>query len=210
MFDLSICLPCNGRPERTLRILEQIKKQNINKWELFAIGDCCSFFQTFIDNGYLEQYKLDIESKGNKFIYQNLDRNYGGYGYFIRNKVKNEATGKYLIYIDNDDYILENHFNNYLSEIKDTDLDMVYFDSYVEPLNEFRISELSIGKIGHSEIIVKTSFLQKMPDHIPDYEHDWVLINNIIKNNAKIKKTERSEVTYIVKSIYAIREKNID
>jgi hypothetical protein len=210
MYSLSICLPCNGRPERTLRILDQIKKQTINNWELFAIGDCCSFFQTFIDNGYLEAFKKDVESKGNKVIYQNLDRNYGGYGYYIRNHVKNVATGKYLIYVDNDDFILENHFSNYLSEIENTDYDMVYFDSYVEPLNEFRITELNIGKIGHSEIILKTSFLRNIKDHTPDYEHDWVLINNIIKAGAKIKKIEKKEITYIVKSIYAIRESGID
>jgi hypothetical protein len=207
---LSICLPCNGRPKRTLRILEQIKNQNINGWELFVIGDKCSYFQQLIDNGYLNNYKLEQEQRGNKVIFHNLDTHYGGYGYHIRNIVKHQANGKYLIYIDNDDCILENHFQNYLLEIERTDFDLVYFNSYVEPLNDVRQSSLSIGNIGHSEIIVRTEFLKNVQDHIPEYEHDWVFINNIIKNNAKIKKAENKEATYIVKSIFAIREQNID
>ncbi len=207
---LSICLPCNGRPKRTLRILEQIKNQNINGWELFVIGDKCSYFQELIDNGYLNNYKLEQEQRGNKVIFHNLDTHYGGYGYHIRNIVKRQANGKYLIYIDNDDCILENHFQNYLLEIERTDFDLVYFNSYVEPLNDVRQSSLSIGNIGHSEIIVRTEFIKNVQDHIPEYEHDWVFINNIIKNNAKIKKAENKEATYIVKSIFAIREQNID
>jgi glycosyltransferase involved in cell wall biosynthesis len=208
-YRLSVCLPCNGRPKRTLRILEQIKNQTINNWELFIIGDCCSYFQELIKIGYLEKFKKEIELNKNNVIYTNLDRNYGGYGYHIRNIVKREATSPYLIYIDNDDCIKPNHFENYLSEIEGTDYDFVYFNSFVEPLNSVRTSNLSAGNIGHSEIIVNLDFLRKMPDHIPDYEHDWVLINNFLKHNPKYKKSD-NPYSYIVKSIYAIRESVID
>jgi hypothetical protein len=210
MYRLSICLPCNGRPKRTERILEQIKNQDLNGWELFAIGDKCSYFQNLIDNGYLENYKKEVELKGNKVIYTNLNNHYGAYGYHIRNIVKKEATSPYLIYVDNDDCILDNHFSNYISEIENTNYDLVYFNSFVEPLNDFRISNLSIGNIGHSEIIVRREFILGVQDHLPQYEHDWIFINNIIKNNAKVKKANTSEYTYIVKSIYAIRENGID
>ncbi len=207
---LSVCLPCNGRPKRTIRILEQIKQQTLQGWELFVIGDNCSYFQNIIGSGYLEEYRKEAEINGNKVIYANLDIHYGGYGYHIRNLVKRQANSPYLIYIDNDDCILPNHFENYLSEIEGTDYDLVYFNSYVEPLNDIRISNLSIGNIGHSEIIVRLDFIKEIPDHVPEYEHDWVFINNIIKNKAKVSKAKINEATYIVKSIYAIRETGID
>jgi len=207
---LSVCLPCNGRPKRTIRILEQIKQQTLNGWELFVIGDNCSYFQSLIDSGYLEEYRSQIEINGNKVNYENLNTHYGGYGYHIRNLVKRQASSPYLIYVDNDDCILPNHFHNYYSEIQGTDYDLVYFNSFVEPLNDIRISNLSIGNIGHSEIIVRVDFIRGIQDHIPEYEHDWIFINNIIKNKAKVNKAKINEATYIVKSIYAIREVGID
>jgi hypothetical protein len=210
MYKLSVCLPCNGRPQRTLRILEQIRNQDINGWELFVIGDRCSYFQELIDSGYFEEFKKDLELKGNKIIFENLPQHYGGYGYFIRNKVKIEATGKYIIYVDNDDCITENHFSNYLEGIEGTDLDLVYFDSFVDPLDSVRYSSLSSGNIGHSEIIVRLDFIRGLPDHSPEYEHDWAFVHNIIKYNGKISKSNNNKITYIVKSIFAKREQSID
>jgi hypothetical protein len=124
--------------------------------------------------------------------------------------VKRDATGKYLIYVDNDDCISENHFSQYLGDIDGTDYDLVYFDSYVEPLNTIRNSSLSCGNIGHSEIIVRLDFIRGIPDHIAEYEHDWVFINNIIRNKGNIAKSNKKETTYTVKSIYAKREIGID
>ena len=44
-MDLTICVPCFGRPERTIRLVNQIATQSIGNWEAYIIGDCCDQFQ---------------------------------------------------------------------------------------------------------------------------------------------------------------------
>ena len=49
--------------------------------------------------------------------------------------------------------------------------------------------------IGHSELIIKTDFLQQMPTHNEHYGHDWALISNMAISG-KHKKAINPEPTY--------------
>lgn len=165
---LTLSMPCFGRPKRTIRAINCIANQSINGWEALVIGDGCSVMQDFIDSDYFKDIIQMCSYNGNNLYIDNNSTNQGGHGFAITNRNIKEAEGKYFIFYANDDIILPNHFENYLSQIENTDLDFVYFNSEVKPINSLRVSRLEYGMIGHSELIVRTDFLKQMPMHIMD------------------------------------------
>ena len=182
-------------------------EQDFNGYELYAVGDGCPDFQKIINSGWFDENRPKAD--GNTVHYLNLQPHTGGYGYQIRNFVKNVAEGEFVMFLDNDDVFRQGHLHNYLSEIVGTDYDFAYFNSYVEPLEYTRNAELRHGCIGHSEIVVRTSFLRRMPPWDDKYGHDWELVYQMIKHGAKCIKS-RHVATYVVKSIPDVRESNID
>jgi len=206
---LTLSMPCFGRPQRTIRAINCIANQNINGWEALVIGDGCPVMQDFINSNYFLDVQNHCNEKGNSLIIQNNPANQGGHGFAITNRNIEEAEGKYFVFFANDDIILPNHFENYLSQIEGTDLDFVYFNSEVKPTNSLRVSRLEYGMIGHSELIVRTEFLQQMPMHNEHYGHDWALIQSMIQNG-KHKKAEGCPPTYHVMSLSDRREQGID
>jgi glycosyltransferase involved in cell wall biosynthesis len=208
---LSVSMPCFGRPQRTIRAINCIANQNINGWEAFVIGDGCPVMQDFIDSNYFKDIIEMCSYNGNDLIINNNPVNQGGHGFAITNRNIEEAEGKYFIFFANDDIILPNHFENYLSQIEGTDLDFVYFNSQVKPTNSLRVSRLEYGMIGHSELIVRTEFLRQMPTHNEHYGHDWALIQSMITESfGNHKKAENCPATYHVMSLSDNREQGID
>jgi glycosyltransferase involved in cell wall biosynthesis len=206
---ITIVVPCYGRPLRTRRTIENILAQTINNWEAFIIGDGCSDFQKIIDSGDAKKYQTIAKETGNILHIYNLKKHHGGYGAYIINKALDFAKGKYLIFCGNDDIILLNHFEHYLSEIEGTDFDMVYFNTIINPSNVIRNTELKEGYIGHSEIIVKTDFVRRFK-HDYYYGHDWRFIQRIINYRGKIKKANSEDYTYIVMHVPGLPEEGIN
>jgi len=207
---LTVSMPCYGRPQRTIRAIECICNQSVDGWEALVVGDGCSVMKDFIFSNTFSDMVKCVNARGNQLKISNNFENKGGCGYAIINQNIQCANGKYFIFLSNDDVIKNNHFENYLSGIENTDYDFVYYNSYVEPYNAPRIANLQNGHIGHSEIIVKTDFLKSMPPHSANYGHDWELIDNMLKSNAKYYYAEYNDRTYIVKSVPPKQELNID
>jgi hypothetical protein len=206
---LTVSMPCFGRPERTIRAINCIAKQNINGWEAFVVGDGCPVMRDFIESEYFAGLIDQCSYNGNDLMICNNPVNQGGHGFAITNNNIQIASGKYFTFFANDDIILPNHFENYLSQIEGTDLDFVYFNSEVKPTNSLRVSRLEYGMIGHSELIVRTDFLRQMPTHNEHYGHDWALIQSMMENG-KHKKAENCLATYHVMSLSDRREQGID
>jgi glycosyltransferase involved in cell wall biosynthesis len=206
---LTVSMPCFGRPERTIRAINSIANQSINGWEALVIGDGCPVMQDFIDSDYFQDIIKMCSFYGNDLIIENNPINKGGHGFAITNNNIQIASGKYFTFFANDDIILPNHFENYLSQIEGTDLDFVYFNSIVAPINSLRSSSLQYGTIGHSELIVRTEFLKQMPIHNEHYGHDWELIK-AMSEIGKYKKAENCPPTYYVMSLSDKREQGID
>jgi glycosyltransferase involved in cell wall biosynthesis len=206
---LTVSMPCFGRPQRTIRAINSIANQNANGWEALVIGDGCPVMQDFIDSNYFSDIQKNCEARGNDLYIANTLINQGGHGYAITNNNIKLARGKYFVFFANDDIILPNHFENYLSQIENTDFDFVYFNSEVKPTNSLRVSRLEYGMIGHSELIVRTDFLRQMPLHDAEYSHDWRLIEEMVKYG-KHKKAENCPATYHVMSLSDNREQGID
>jgi glycosyltransferase involved in cell wall biosynthesis len=203
-------MPCWQRPQRTRRAIECILSQSISNWEAIVVGDGCPDFQALIDSGYMPGAKARAEAGNNSLIALNLASHFGGYGYECRRVAIELATGTYVVFVDNDDVIAPDHCEHYLSGIEATSLDMAYFDSFVLPHRSARHSELEYGKIGHSELIVRTSFLKQQPAASPEYGHDWELVRAIVDSGAKCAKCTTGHTTYNVMSLGNFRETGID
>lgn len=199
MARITVSMPCYLRPERTKRAIECILNQDINDWEAFIMGDKCPYFQDLIDSGYLQSIKEEQVLKGNIIHFFNSPEHCGGWGYKLTNHAIQNAAGKYFIFMDNDDVILPNHFRNYLSEIENTDYDLVYYSSVLVPngINDKRNTSIAPSCIGHCDIIVRTEVARVVHPHDYSYMHDFNFIYEICKSG-KCKKASTSEATYRV------------
>ncbi|MBM3417457.1 MAG: glycosyltransferase family 2 protein [Bacteroidetes bacterium] len=207
---LTVSIPCFGRPERTRRMINAICSQDTDGWEALIVGDCCPVIQGIIDTGEFKKAQEEQSKRGNILKIENLDKQHYGYGYFITNMNIQRATGKYLIFAANDDLILPNHLSNYLNGIESTDYDFMYFNSYVEPYGRNRVPELYDGLVGHSELIIRSSYAQKMPPHTAKYGHDWEFIKSLVNGGGTHARAKSDLATYIVKGVPVKREEGID
>lgn len=201
MKKLTVVLPCYGRPERTKRMIECFRQQTLSGWEAFIIGDGCPDFAKMIKQVWYNEFIKSMSQKGNKIHTINFERNSGGYGYQAINYAIGRATGEFFIFTGNDDVITTTHFEDYYSAIRNTDFDFVYFNTWVHPLNLMRMSQLMHGAIGHSELIIRTAFLKRMPPHDNQYGHDWRLIESMVSKSAKHCKINNRNATYFVMSV---------
>lgn len=207
---LTCICPVWGRPLRTIRAMECVVNQTLNGWETIFVGDGCPIFQKNIDDGMFDKYKKIAENNGNTLIINNLDRHYGGWGYVARKNGLDIATGEYTIFLDNDDIILNNHFENYYTFMKNkTHIDVGYFNVFMKDDSFVRVSHLAPDRIGHAELIIKTDVLKK--EYVLDrkYGHDWKLIDRMIYRGYKFEKSMNTP-TYIVKGFPSLREGGID
>lgn len=199
-YRLTLVVPCFGRPARTRRMLNNILAQDTHGWEAFVIGDGCKYFNTLINSGEKDFYTSLAEKNGNKLHMFNMDKNYGGWGYHIVNYAIENSKGDFFIFAGNDDRLDKSHFSNYLNSIENTDLDMVYHKTMIEPYFSVRDPFLQKARVGHSELIIRTSVLKGIEQQ-PIYEADWGIIEEIMKKTNKIKKSDSNNITYFVTRI---------
>lgn len=183
-------MPVYGRPQRTRRAIRYVLNQSFQNWEAFIIGD-----------GPDQVPTAELTDKRIRSF--NLSHNKGGFGYWITNYSIHFALGEYFMFMANDDRILPNHFENYLSEIEGTDYDFVYFDYLC--MNHFTKTKLRFGHVGDNAVIIRTDFLKRMPLRSPEYGHDFKLIRDMMKAGAKYKKSDNLP-TYQIMSHAGWRE----
>lgn len=207
---LSVVMPCYKRPQRTRRMLECIKNQTLNGWELFLYGDCCSDYWDMVCSDWFKELDDYVSGKGNKIWQWDSNKHMGGYGYHAINRAISVASGDYFMFLGNDDIILPNHFQHYYDFIINSGLDFTYFNTYNEAIKMPRMSQLLHGSIGHSELIVRTSFLKQMPPHGPEYGHDWKLVQDMVSATHMYQKSSDELFTYRVMSVPGREEQGID
>lgn len=203
-------MPCYLRAKGTIRAINCIAAQTIDDWEALVVGDGCPILHDFIASNYFADIQAECAKRGNILDISNNPINRGGHGFHITNTNIQKAAGKHFVFYANDDIILPDHFDNYLSAIEGTDYDFVYFNSFVNPNKTIRDAQLQYGMIGHSELIIKTDFLRCMPKHDEHYGHDWQLISTMA-SVGKYKKADAGHPpTYHVMSLSDNREQGID
>ncbi len=207
---LTVCVPCYGRPQRTERIIDCLRNQTVNDFEVFLIGDHCPDFQRKLDSGYFSEIIQQESVKGNSWHAWNLFENTGGFGAAIRNMMKHLANGKYICFVDNDDWVKNYHVQHYLSEIENTDYDFVYYNTWNNALNLIRDTQASMGLIGHSELCIKTEFYKLISEQGSEYGHDWKMIEQMLSMTSNHRKSDNPDWTYKIMSTPMKREENID
>lgn len=215
-------MPCYGRPTRTVRMLRCLAAQTMTNFELVLIGDACPIFQTLIESSWFKEWKYEFKRRGNHLFYMNLAKNRGGHGADAVNIAIGIARGKYFCWANNDDMLQPEHMQFYyfsISKYEKVGLcsyfnsrpDFVYNQTLINSDDGFsiRYPELKFGSCGHSELVVNTKFLQKMPAHEPVYGQDWKLIDNM----QRAGKGFRGDIlfpTYMVMSTPRYQEQGID
>jgi hypothetical protein len=206
---ITISLPCYQRPERTKRAILSVVNQNFKGMEVFITGDCCPFFDESFSK-WVEEVTKEKTDQGNDFYLDNLNEHSGGWGYKLRNLHINMAEGKYFMFMGSDDIIKPNHIGSIVEKMDISGNDFMYFDTWVEPYNCPRNAQLKENMIGHSELIIKTEFLKKIPPHDPVYGHDWKLVQDMMLRTNNYHKMSGVQQNYIVKSVPGKVEQGID
>lgn len=211
-YFVTACLRILGRPLRTHRMLECISSQTRNGVEVLLMGDGCPHFAEMIRTGFFKTWKQNYEARGNRVTCINQFAPGDDWGASVTNIGIAIATGRFFLFLDNDDVIQANHFQDYYQSIARFDgdgrgnIDFVYNRTFV--LNGGTGAEwvmdpkLEHGMVGHGSLIVRTAFLKKMPPHEKMYGQDWKLITDMLAAGAKAEKgVTLGEPTYRVMSI---------
>lgn len=207
---LTCICPCWARPQRTIRAIESVLAQTFTGAETLFIGDNCPLFQEKLDDGTFAKYAEQAEVNGNKMIFKNLTERGGGWGHMARKEGIEMAEGKYICFLDNDDFLKPNHFESYYSFIEShPDADAGYVNAYTVPWKKERNACLSRGGIGNAELIFKAQALKNEYQLDNQYEHDWRLVERMLKKKYVFKKS-KAKATYMIMSIPNARETNID
>lgn len=199
---ITIVLRSYGRPFRTQRMLECLNKQTINNIELIFFGDECKTFDAIVKSDWFDNWKADFKRKGNELFFMNNAIGGRDWGAKITNQAIQIARGHYFCFADNDDMLKPEHMEYYYKSIIREKADFVYNPVLVNGPDGMwrRVLDLHPGAVGHSELVIKTEFLKKMPKHQPVYGQDWILVENMMSATDKYLKGDPAFPTYCIMS----------
>lgn len=137
-IDISIILPCFNVAKYIDNCIQSILKQTFNNFEIIAINDGSTDDTLSILNNYnLSSNKLKIFNQENYGV--SASRNLG----------LQFCRGKYVVFVDSDDYLELDYLEKLYQNITKNDNDLVccaYFDHY-KSKNQYLTSYLITGKI---------------------------------------------------------------
>lgn len=111
MIKLAIIIPYYKTYDETKKLMDILIPQITDETEVFLIDDGCH-------DERLDQYKEKIN-----IIH--LEENHGLS--YARNRGIERATGKYLTFIDSDDYVSDDYVKTIIDKINTSDFDYCYF-----------------------------------------------------------------------------------
>ena len=120
MHKVSVIVPVYNVEQYLSRSLDSILSQTYKNIEVICVNDCSTDSSAEI----LKQYgKLDDRI----IIYNNEKKQTASYS---RNFGIDKATGKYIMFVDGDDYIASNYIESMVKHISSTDAEVVISDYY--------------------------------------------------------------------------------
>ncbi|WP_274364165.1 glycosyltransferase family 2 protein [Paenibacillus thermotolerans] len=196
---VSVIIPTYNRVRELAELLEALSRQTFKNFEIIIVNDAGELVADAVEL-YSE---LDI---------QVVDLPVNSYHVWARNAALPQARGRYIMPIDDDDYIVPDHMERMLQEIGDADLvygDVEIFDYIVnngtrEPVARFLFAyEHDIDLIRKFNTYVASGSLYKRTLHdelgmfdveMRDYwDWDWILR---VMERHKVKKVHRAGTVY--------------
>jgi len=132
----SIILPTYNRADLLPKAIESVLSQNFNDWELLIIDDASNDQTEEVANRYNEARIQYLKNE------RNIERSAS------RNRGINVAKGKYICFLDSDDYYLENHLEEFYKFIESSHFPeaMLYCNSYYEVQGELEEGPDNLAK----------------------------------------------------------------
>ena len=176
---LTIIITTYKRPLKLKRCIESIQKNEY--LEILVVDDCPEKSAQAITNQYSQTNYISKPNKSNVANSRNLG---------IRH-----SKGKYILFLDDDDYLLNNAIGEILKSINYfSNFDFIFFNYLIQDLmstREIRLFNISLKQLLVINSIPIGSFLVKNPNyHIGDYNLYYVNIRENVIERMKAYKNE--------------------
>jgi len=198
MPKLSVVLPCWKRENLTLQMINCVCMQTFDDFEIFVLGDHCKEFDKIITSNNFYYFKNILQ---NRLHYFNFEQHDGTSSQAINYAMK-YSSGDWFIFLSNDDYLLNNHFENYVNLSEKNQSDICLFNTYVnygDGILKTRFAKVELEKCGHSEMCVSKNVYKNAPLHTRNYGHDFEFLINAL-NMGYTYSLANNSPTYIVNS----------
>lgn len=163
-----------GKDKKLIRAIESVLKQTYQNFELIVVSDGCDLTEYIVKKNFTDK-RLKLIRVERKELWSNVPRNAG-----ITN-----AKGKYIIYLDNDDYYGPDHLRKIDDQMDNTE-NWLYFNDWRWDGKEFIERKIDITLYGHcgTSNICHASRLGLRWEK-PGYGHDFLFIKQLRKFEGK-------------------------
>lgn len=179
MPQFSIVIPCFNSYRFMNKCLENFEKQTYKNFELIIVDDCSK------DNSFENLKKYKENSKMNIKLLRNQENLGPGR---TRNNGLENAGGKYILFVDSDDYLEINCLEILNETIERNKCDCIIFDYYFVTKNR-RIYQRSISKVKEGLISTSDALIYSTGSVCGKL----YLLENIKKNNIKFPSFKKNE-----------------
>lgn len=117
---ISIIIPTHNRVKQLAECIDSIFKQSYGNFEIIVVDDCST-----------DDTKKSFEKYNDTRLKYYFNEKNLGMG-LNRQKAFNLAKGDYVLFIDDDDYFIDdNYFNDVIEIFEDKNIDVIFSNSYI-------------------------------------------------------------------------------